>query len=125
MQRGGRRAWLAGGGAGDVWDCARKWCAALQALQGRAVLKGGKKRFVTPTETNVHGDGLCFMVKTWAGHKTTEASLNNGWRLAAVGGGWQLAAVGGGWQLAAVGGGWQLAAVGGWRSLGAVLRGYP
>ena len=46
---------------------------------------------------NAHGDALCFMVKTWA-HKTTEALLNNGWRLVAVGGGWRLA-VGGPWGL--------------------------
>ena len=59
--------------------------------RSRAVLmeKGGAVS-VTPTETNVHGDALCFMVKTWARQKTTEALLNNGWRLAAVGG-WRLA----------------------------------
>ena len=53
----------------------------------RAVLKGKKGGFVTTTETNVHGDALCVMVKTRARHKTTEAVLNSGWRLAAVGGG--------------------------------------
>ena len=42
--------------------------------------------FVTATETDVHGDALCFMATTWAGHKTTGAVLTNGWRLAAVGG---------------------------------------
>ena len=41
------RAWV------WVWVC------------GRAVLKGG---FGTPTETNLHGDALCFMGKTWARH---------------------------------------------------------
>ena len=46
-----------------------------------------KERFVA-TETNGHGDALCFMVKTWARHKTTETVLNNGWRLA-VGGSWR------------------------------------
>ena len=51
------------------------------------------------------GDALCFMVKTWARHKTTETVLNNGWRLAV--GGWRLAV--GGWRLT----------VGGWWSLGA------
>ena len=61
----------------------------------RAVLKEEKKGFVTPTETDVHGDALCFMVKTWARHKTTETALNKGWRLAAVGGGWQLVVSGG------------------------------
>ena len=34
-----------------------------------------------PTETNLHRDALCLMVQTRARHKTTEASLNNGWRL--------------------------------------------
>ena len=34
------------------------------------------------------------MVKTRASHKTTEALLNNGWRLVAVGGGWRLAVCG-------------------------------
>ena len=56
-------------------------------------LKGGKRTgFVTPTETNLHGDALCFMVKTWARQKTTEALLNSGWRLRrlVVGGGWRL-----------------------------------
>ena len=52
---------------------------------------------MTPKEPNVHGDALCFMVKTWARHKTTEPLLNNGWRLVAVGG-WRLAV--GGWRLA-------------------------
>ena len=61
--------------------------------------------FVTPTETNVHGDAVCFVVKTWAEHKTTKTVLNNGWQLA-VGGGWQSAADGG-FQWA-VGGGWRL-----------------
>ena len=45
-------------------------------------LKGKRKGFVTPTETNLHGDALCAMVKTLTRHKTTEALLNNGWRLA-------------------------------------------
>ena len=62
-----------------------------------------------PTEMNAH-DTPCFMVKTWARHETTDAVLNNGWRLAAVGV-WRLVD-GGGWRLA-VGGGWWLATVGG------------
>ena len=66
-----------------------------------------RQAFVTPTETNVHGDALCFMVNKWARHKTTETVLNNGWRLVAVGGWWRLVAVGG-WWLVAVGGGWRL-----------------
>ena len=74
--------------------------------KGRPVLKGGRggrKGFATPTAMNVHGDALCFMVKTWAAHKTTETVLNNGWRLAAVGGGWRLVAVAS-WRLVAPGG---------------------
>ena len=83
----------------------------------RALSLGGKGGFVTPTENNVHGDALCFMVKTWATHKTTETALNNGWWLA-VGGSWR-SAVGVGWRWV-VGGGWRLeaggrrSAVGGW-----------
>ena len=49
------------------------------------------------------------MVKTWVRHKTTEALLNDGWRLVAVGGWWRLEV--GGWRLV----------VGGWWSPGAVL----
>ena len=60
-----------------------------------------KKRVVTPTETNVHGEALCFMVKTWARHMTTETLLNNGWQLE-VGGGWRLTV--GGWRLVVAGG---------------------
>ena len=52
------------------------------------------------------------MVKTWAGHKTTETVLNYDWRVV-VGGSWRLA-VGGGWRRMAVGSSW-LVAVGGWR----------
>ena len=65
----------------------------------------GKKGFVTPTETDVHGGALCFMVKTWVRHNATETVLNNGWRLA-VGGGWRVVAVGDWWRL--VVGGWAL-----------------
>ena len=39
-----------------------------------------------PTETNGHGDALYFMVKTWAGHKTTETLLTNAWQLVVLGG---------------------------------------
>ena len=53
----------------------------------RAVLKENKRKgFATPTETNVRGDALRVMVKTWARNKTTETVLNNGWRLAVHGG---------------------------------------
>ena len=80
----------------------------------RAVLKGKERGFVTQTETNAHGDALCFMVKTWAIHKATETALNNGWWRLAVGGGGLRLSVDGGWQLVA-GGGWRLAVGGGWR----------
>ena len=89
-----------------VWLCV---CVGVRGVKAGLSLK--KKGLVTPTETKFHGDALCFMVKTWARHKTTEALLNNGWQLAAVGGGWL-----------AVGGGWWWAAVGGWWLLGAVLK---
>ena len=62
-------------------------------LGTRAVLKGGQRGLATPTETNVHRDALCFMAKTRARHKTTEALLNNGWRLVVGGGWWSLGAV--------------------------------
>ena len=78
-------------------------------LGHRAVLEG-KKAFETQTETNIHWDALCFMVKTGARHNTTETVLNNGWRLA----------VGGGWWLVV-----DEVAVSGWWSLGAVLKGCP
>ena len=83
---------------------------ALRKGAGLSV-KGGKKAFVKGT--NIHGDALCFVVKTWGRHTTTETLLNNGWRLAAVGGWWRLA-VGAWWVLAAVGG-WRLVAVGNWQ----------
>ena len=88
----------------------------------RAVLKGKRNGGRNATFTNVHGDALCFVVKTWARHSTTDALLNNVWRLAAVGGWWQLVAVGDG--RLAVGGGGRWAAVGGpwWLSLGGVLH---
>ena len=41
------------------------------------------------------------MVKTWTRHKTTEALLNNGWRLLAASV-WRLVAVGGWWHLIAL-----------------------
>ena len=50
--------------------------------------KGGGGAKVTPTETNVHGDALCFMVRAWARHKTREINIQQWW---AVGGGWRLA----------------------------------
>ena len=65
----------------------RTWGGASEAEGGPQ----GRKGLGTPTETDVQRDALCFMVKTWAGHKTTEMVLNDGWWLAAVGGGWRLA----------------------------------
>ena len=66
---------------------------------------------MTPIETNVHGDALCVMVKTWARHKTTETVSDNGRRSAAVAG--RRLVIGGWWRLAI--GSWWLVAVGGWR----------
>ena len=54
----------------------------------------------TPIETNLHGDALCFVVRTWARHKTMETVLNNGWQLTVEG--WRLAVGGGWWSLGAV-----------------------
>ena len=93
--------------------CRRQGCPCVRK-------KGG---FVTPTETNVHGDALRFIVKAWARHKTAERVLSNGWRLVAVGGlaagGWWWLVV---WRLA-VGGGWRWAVGGPWGlSLRAVLK---
>ena len=76
-----------------------------------------------PTETNVHGDALCFMImgpsllqRLVVGGWWPLAAVR-GWRFVvrgrlAVGGWWQLAAVGDWWRLA-VGDGWQLAVPGG------------
>ena len=64
--------------------------------------EGGIKRVCGTNRKERSGDALCFMVKTWTGHNTTEALLTNGWRLA-VSGWWQLA-VAGSWRLVAVGG---------------------
>ena len=44
-------------------------------LRGRAVLNGEKREFVPPTETNIHGYALCFMVKKWARHKNHRNSI--------------------------------------------------
>ena len=44
-------------------------------ITGMAVLMGKRNGFVTPTETNVHGDALCFTVKAWARHKTAHNSI--------------------------------------------------
>ena len=68
----------------------------------RAVFQGGGGGFVTPTEKKHSQGPLCFTVKTWTRHKTTETALNNGWRLPAVGGWWSVAV--GGWRLLVLGG---------------------
>ena len=75
--------------------------------QSRGGGGGEKKRSETPTESNVHGDALCFMAM---GPCLLQRLVVGGWRLA-FGGGWRLA-VGGWWRLA----------VGGWWSLGLSLR---
>ena len=69
--------------------------------------EGGKKTLVKPTETNVHGDALCFMVM---GPSLLQRLAVGGWRLVGIGG-WLLMAVGR-WQLVAVGG-WRLVVPGG------------
>ena len=51
--------------------CQKMFCRAGLSLSEKK--EKGRKRFVTPTETNLHGDALCFMVKAWTKHKTTEA----------------------------------------------------
>ena len=81
-----------------------------------------KEGFITPTETKVHEDALCFLVL--GPSLLYMLAVGGGWRrLVVVGGGWRLAVVGGR-QLVAVGSWWRLV-VGGWRSLGAVLKGCP
>ena len=54
--------------------------------RGRAVLLGGGgggTGFVQPTETNVHGDALCFMVM---GPSRWRVAVGDGWQWAAVAG---------------------------------------
>ena len=57
-------------------------CNGLSAPTPGLSFRATREAFVTPTETNVHGGALCFMVK------------RAGWRLAV--GGWRLAV--GGWR---------------------------
>ena len=99
--RTGTETGLEGSGApGGEGGCQSGWQSGYQSgcwwsgLCLRGERRGG---FVTPTETGLRRDALCFMVKTWARHNTTEAVLNNGGRLAAVGS-WWLAVVGGWWR---------------------------
>ena len=91
---------------------ATQWDSCLSA---KAVLKGeggrGGKTFVTPTETNVHGDALCLMVM---GPCLLQRLVAGSWRLVVVGS-WWLMAFGGWWWLAV--GGWWWLAVGGWQGL--------
>ena len=83
---------------------ARARCSGVHGCTAGLSVRGvGNKGFVTPTDTNVHGDALCFMVNEW--QDTRHRSTIEQWL--AVGGGWRLVAVGG-WQ-SAVGGGWRLA----------------
>ena len=93
-------------------------------------LRTGKKEigFITPTETNVHGDARCFMVmgpfllQRLAVGGSWQLVVGGWWRLA-VGCWWRLVAVGGGWWRLAVGGGWRLVVGGPWGlSLRAVLN---
>ena len=106
--------WDGGYECGTALMCkANTWNWLL--LPGVSLMSQKKKEAsVTPTQTNAHGEALCFMVKTWARDKTTKPVLNNGWRLAPFVG-WRLVAVGGGWSLVAVGGSWRRLVVGGWR----------
>ena len=84
----------------------------LQLRQGCPSEEKEKKAFAMPTETKVHRDALCSVVKMGKTKRRSSRMVGGWWRLA-VGGGWRLA-VGGGWRLA-VGGGWRLAVGGGWR----------
>ena len=54
--------------------------------------RGRKKTFVTPTETNVHRNALCFMVM---GPSLLQRLAVGGWWRLAVGGGWRLVVPGG------------------------------
>ena len=62
------------------------------ARQRGPVLKSTKKKecLCNANRNERSRDALCFIVKTWARHKTPEVVLNNGWRLAAIGGTWRL-----------------------------------
>ena len=79
----------------DCWQRAEAVWGRTDCHAGVALGWGGGEGLATPTETNVRGDALRFVGKTWARHKTIEPVLNNGWRLVAVGGGWRLVVPGG------------------------------
>ena len=70
---------------------------------GGGEVKREKRRPRNADRNERSRDALCFMVKTWGTHKTTETALSNGWQLA-VGSGCRLV-VGSLWML--VVGGWQ------------------
>ena len=88
-----QRHWMSADGGGR---CPTAVCGLLKVVD-RAVRTRKKKTFVTPTEKNVHGDALCYIVM---GPFVLQRLAVGGWRLVAVGG-WRLA-VGGSWRLAAV-----------------------
>ena len=79
----------AGGPGESVTRLGGGWSLAPALATARAGAIAGRRE----------PDALCFMVKTWTRHKTTEARLNNGWWRLAVGGGWRWLAVGGPWGL--------------------------
>ena len=92
-------------GSGGLREAGRRGTAHMRGHspynQGWSLREKKKKRkgSATPTETNVHGDAPCFMVKTWIRHKT-DCTMVGGWRLA-VHGWWRWAMGGGaGWRLA-------------------------
>ena len=70
-------------------------CFARRERRGCPWGRGGGEKSLRIANGNERSrDALCFMAKTWATHKTTEAEVNSGWRLAAVGG-WRLVVLGG------------------------------
>ena len=80
-------------GGGAVWA----WVARVR--QGCPRGKNNRRRYVPPRETKIHGDALCFVVKTWAElQKYGTMVTDGGWWRFAVGGGWRPA-VGGPWGL--------------------------
>ena len=95
-----RPCWHRQASAGHSWTVNVGRCSTGHCNQGCPSGEGGgTKGFGAPTETNVPGDALCFMVETWARQEATETVLNNGWRLVAVGRWWRLAVGSGPWRL--------------------------
>ena len=66
-----------GGRAGEVfWLCWDFWDPPGLSVRGK------KKTFATPTETNIHGDALCFMVihgHSWSWGSSTQRLAVGGW----------------------------------------------